>query len=66
MNARAIRLRAVPKRHNKLKVQVFVPVNKHWHLAGSLDLPETVWHYLLYPLLTAGATRCGVTLTLET
>lgn len=60
-----IRLRVTPKPHNKCKVLVLVPVNSGFHGAGTLDLPESVWRFLLYPLLQAGASRVGVTLTLE-
>ncbi|MCO4101734.1 MAG: hypothetical protein HEQ38_20545 [Gemmatimonas sp.] len=60
-----LRLRVQPKPHNKVRVSVFVPCNGGHHHAGALDLPETKWRDLLYPILTAGAARHGVTLTLE-
>lgn len=63
---REIRLRVQPKPHNKVRVSVFVPCNHGHHGAGALDLPELLWRTLLYPILTAGAARHGVTLTLET
>ena len=60
-----VRLRVQNKPHNKVRVMVFVPCNGGHHGAGALDLPESIWRTLLYPILSAGAARHGVSLTLE-
>lgn len=60
-----LRLRVQPKPKNKVRVSVLVPCNHKYHHAGALDLPESIWRALFYPLLVAGAARVGVTLTLE-
>lgn len=62
----ALRLAIQPKPHNSLRIKVFVPsATGGWYGAGALHVSEIVWRVLLYPILSAGATRCGVTLTLE-
>jgi hypothetical protein len=62
---RALRLRVQPKPHQSVRVAFFVPRRDGWHGAGALHLSESLWRLLLYPLLSAGAARCGVQLTLE-
>lgn len=64
---REIRLRVQAKPHNSVRVAVFVPRSDPglWHHAGALHLSESLWRLLLYPILSAGATRCGVKLTLD-
>lgn len=60
-----IKLRVQVKPKNKVRVMVFVPCNHGFHGAGALDLPESIWHTMLYPMLCAGAARHGVSVLLE-
>lgn len=62
---KAVRLRARPTRQG-IRVSVFLPSATGGEFnAGTLQLSETLWRLLLYPLLSAGAARHGVTLSLE-
>lgn len=60
-----LRLRVKPQRGNKVRVSVFVPCNHGHHCAGALDLPESIWRNMIYPMLVAGAARHGVNISLE-
>jgi hypothetical protein len=63
---RALRIRVQPKPHNAVRLSVFVPsATGGWYGAGALHLSESLWRLLLYPLLSAGALRTGVHITLE-
>ena len=60
-------MRVQPKPQNRVRVALFLPAaTGGWYNAGGLQMSELVWRVLVYPLLSAGATRRGVTLTVET